>query len=432
MRLYEGRSTMVDMLPTNRQKIIRKILGTLLILIGIAVILIIVFKKKVGSVDVPPKENEEIPVGEPVSFLKVPEGFQITTYAKNIPGARVIEFAPDGGLIVSQTKEGKISLVKDENYNGIQVLTLAEGLKDPHGIAFHCPQDARNLPCYLYVAQHDQLGRYIYDKEVKKLSEYKKLIDLPASSGDRHTTRTLLFLGSPYEDTLLISIGSSCNVCHEEGGQRGKIIAYDTKTGNVSDYALGLRNTVFMTLNPLNGFVFMTEMGRDGLGDDIPPDEINFFDPKVPILRDPPLNFGWPVCYGKNIHDTEFDKNTYIRNPCMAPMEVPSWVDLQAHSAPLGLAFIPEEDWPESMWFDLLVAYHGSWNRSVPTGYKIVRIVTNEKGEPTGVEDFVTGWLTADGKKLGRPADIKVLSGGTAYISDDMNGVLYRLVRTTE
>jgi glucose/arabinose dehydrogenase len=111
----------------------------------------------------------------------------------------------------------------------------------------------------------------------------------------------------------------------------------------------------------------------------------------------------------------------------MAPFETPSFVDLQAHSAPLGLSFVPEEGWPEEYWYNLLVAYHGSWNRSVPTGYKIVRIKMNSKGEYLGTEDFITGWLRSGNEKVGRPVDIKVLPGGVVYISDDDSGTIYRL-----
>lgn len=171
-------------------------------------------------------------------------------------------------------------------------------------------------------------------------------------------------------------------------------------------------------------------MGRDNLGDDLPPDEINIIErPSAGSGQSSIPNFGWPICYGKNIHDTNFDKNTYIRNPCMEPFETPSFIDLPAHSAPLGLAFVPEEGWPEEWWYNILVAYHGSWNRSTPTGYKIARLKMNAKGQYLGAEDFISGWLTKDGKKTGRPVDIKVLSGGTAYISDDHAGVIYRLFR---
>ena len=114
----------------------------------------------------------------------------------------------------------------------------------------------------------------------------------------------------------------------------------------------------------------------------------------------------------------------------MEPFETPSFVDLQAHSAPLGLSFVPEEGWPPEYWYNLLVAYHGSWNRSVPTGYKIARIKLDAKGKYLGTEDFITGWLTRDNNKIGRPVDIKIFSGGTAFITDDLLGVVYKLSRT--
>ncbi len=160
-------------------------------------------------------------------------------------------------------------------------------------------------------------------------------------------------------------------------------------------------------------------MGRDLLGDNIPPDEINIIEEGK--------NYGWPICYGKNIHDDQFDKNTYIRNPCMEPFETPSSIDLQAHSAPLGLAFFPEEGWPEEYWHDLLVAYHGSWNRTEPTGYKIVRMRLDNEGKYEATEDFITGWLNGKNEALGRPVDILIQPGGLMYISDDKAGVIYRI-----
>lgn len=183
--------------------------------------------------------------------------------------------------------------------------------------------------------------------------------------------------------------------------------------------AKGLRNSVFFTWSDVDGRMWATDMGRDGLGDDTPPDEINI------ITRE--SNYGWPICYGQNIHDTDFDKNTYIRNPCMSPFETPAHIDLPAHVAPLGLAFIPEEGWPEEYWYNLLVAEHGSWNKKEPVGYKIVRVILDAKGNYKGTEDFLSGFLTKDNKALGRPVDIITHPGGVMYISDDHAGVIYRV-----
>lgn len=358
--------------------------------------------------------------GEVVPFLTVPEGFSATYYAKNIPKARVMEFVP-GGMLVSQTPEGKVSLVEGDG----TVTTLLSDLDAPHGLASRC--DSEDV-CDLYVATQSSLYRYTYHPRLKEATKQTKLLSFDASPGkDRHRTRTLMFLPAPHENTLLISIGSSCDTCIEEG-QYAKILSYDLLTEKVSTYATGLRNAVFMALHPVNGMVFATEMGRDGLGDTLPPDEVNIIDEGYGI----PQDFGWPICYGKNIHDTAFDKNTYIQNPCAHPMTMPSWFDLPAHVAPLGLSFIPEEGWPEDMWFDLLVAQHGSSSRSNPVGFKIVKVDINWKGQPGVPEDFVTGFRGPDGITHGRPVDVKVLPGGVVYISDDYAGAIYRIARTGE
>jgi glucose/arabinose dehydrogenase len=401
----------------------------LLLIVGVVVVLIaalwVLKEKYVGAVAVPWMDSgvESAPQDAITSRLTVPEGFKISVYASGVPSARVLALDPKGRMLVSQIKEGQITTLRDADGDGAaeERSTLAEGLDSPHGLAFDCPQDDRGLPCYLYLAEHSRLGRYSYNAEAGTVSGYTKLADLEASRTDRHTSRTLLFLPSPKENILLVSIGSSCNVCNESDDQRGRIMAYDTKTGTLTEYAKGLRNAVFMELNPVDGRVFATEMGRDGLGDDTPPDELN--------LIEKGKNYGWPVCYGKNIHDTAFDKNTYIRNPCMEPFEMPSFVDLQAHSAPLGLAFVPEEGWPEEYWYDALVALHGSWNRAEPVGYRIVRVALDTQGRYQGTHDFITGWLTKEGTKLGRPVDIKTFPGGVAYISDDASGVIYKLSR---
>ncbi len=164
-----------------------------------------------------------------------------------------------------------------------------------------------------------------------------------------------------------------------------------------------------MTIHPRTKRVWVTEMGRDLLGDDLPPDEINIIDEGG--------NYGWPFCYGKNVHDGDFDPK--VTHFCREPATVPSSIDIPAHSAPLGLAFFPDEGWPKEFRNDLLVAYHGSWNRSVPTGYKIVRYRLDSEGRFQGVDDFISGWLASDGRSLGRPVDIMIRPEGTIFVSDD-------------
>jgi glucose/arabinose dehydrogenase len=385
------------------------------------------FEQKIGTVSVPSKvelPSEDTDGSTPLSGFDVPAGFEMSIFAKGVDGARVLAVDPKGRMIVSQTSVGQIVLLLDEDNDNVSdgQKVLATGLKKPHGMAFEC-NAVRNPECHLYVAEADALVRFNYDAETMTLDGKEKVMSINYSATDRHFTRSLLFMPSPNENTLLISVGSSCDVCDEKNPDQASIISYNIKTGASSKetYAKGLRNAPFMTLHPVSGEVYATEMGRDGLGDDIPPDEIN-------IIKKG-QNYGWPVCYGKNIHDTNFDKKTYIRNPCMEPFETESFIDLQAHSAPLGLAFIPEEGWNEDMWYNMLVAYHGSWNRSTPTGYKIARIKMDANGKYLGMEDFITGWLTEEGKKTGRPVDIKAFPGGTIYITDDSAGVVYRVAK---
>ena len=253
-------------------------------------------------------------------------------------------------------------------------------------------------------------------------------------SGGGHSTRPIKF--GP-DNRLYVAIGSSCNVCQEKDDRRAKIFSLNRDGGDFKEYAKGLRNSVFFTWSYIDGKMWGTDMGRDFLGDNLPPDEIN-------IIEDG-KNYGWPICYGKNIHDAEFDpvrnsppkgpsgaqsageiSNGVDKNSICSNLE-PSYIDISAHSAPLGLAFIPEEGWPQEYWHNLLVAYHGSWNRSEPTGYKIVRYKLDAKGNYLGEGNFIIGWLTATGEVLGRPVDILIKPEGVMYISDDKAGVIYKV-----
>ncbi len=345
--------------------------------------------------------------------LVLPPGFSISIFADGLGKPRVMQWDPVGNLLVSIPSEGRVLALSDSNGDGVadRTTTVVDNLNHPHGLAFDC----RTI-CKLYVAETDALARYDYDSEALQATGRERLVSLPPTG--EHVTRTIMFLPTPRENILLISVGSSCNACNERDPRRAKIWAYEVDGAILLSFASGLRNAVFMALHPVTGEVWASEMGRDFLGDDLPPDEINIIEEGK--------NYGWPLCYGKNVHDTDFDKNIYIRDPC-ADM-IPSRIDIPAHSAPLGLAFIPEEGWPEDWWHDLIVAYHGSWNRSEPTGYKLVRYKLDAQGNYLGEEDFITGWLTDQGA-LGRPVDILIQPGGVMYISDDTAGVIYRVTR---
>jgi glucose/arabinose dehydrogenase len=359
---------------------------------------------------------EKLHAEAPEVPLKLEEGFSLSIFAQGLRGPRVMVLDPGEALLVSEPSSGKVVALPDRDRDGRadRVVTVVDGLDRPHGMAFRCSPD-----CRLYIAEEGQVNEYSYDLKTMRATKQKKIADLPEGGG--HSTRTLLFLPRPDDDKLLISVGSSCNVCNEDDWRRAKVLVVSAGGGDLSTFASGLRNSVFMTIHQETKEVWATEMGRDLLGDDLPPDEINI------IARN--RNYGWPFCYGKNVHDDKFDPAG--KQPCKEPETYPSHIDIPAHSAPLGLSFFPAEGWPEGFRNSLLVAYHGSWNRSVPTGYKIVRYTLDASGNVLRVDDFVTGWLTKDGTSLGRPSDIMVRPGGTILVSDDKAGVIYRIVRKT-
>ncbi len=361
------------------------------------------------------------------SPLELPSGFSIEVFADRLTGARDMTFDQFGNLWVSRTREGIISVIVIKDGKIVRTVDILTGLKNPHGLLF----DRKN-PYTLYLAEEHRISLAIVSyewgdadvPELKSIDTVIKLVDLPSSDGIRsHFTRSLAYTSA---GELLVSIGSSCNVCTEADVRRAsiqKLIQTDEVTGTweLFPYATGLRNSVFMTTNPVDGKLWATEMGRDELGDNIPPDELNIIEEGK--------NYGWPICYGNRIHDMQFDKNTYITDPCANTAA--STYDLRSHVAPLGLAFIPEDSfWPKEYSNDLLVAYHGSWNRSVPVGYAVMHVSLNEKGEITGEAPFIEGWLTKKNEALGRPVDLTFLNG-SLYISDDHAGVIYRVFQTT-
>lgn len=344
------------------------------------------------------------------SLLNLPANFSIQVFASGLSGARVLVFDADGNLWVSQTGNGLVSelIIKNGKLDSQQV--IFNGLNKPHGLAF----DPQN-PKVLYIAEENKISKTEIGPNGP--GPLQKVIDLPV--GGRHFTRTL---GFGPDNRLYVSIGSTCDVCLENDLRYASIWSLNKDGSDLRQLARGLRNSVFFVFGS-DKKIWATEMGRDLLGGDIPPDEINVIDPNATTT----LNFGWPICYGKNIHDTNFDKNVYVRNPCLSPLEKESYINLQAHSAPLGLSFVPNNaNWPKDFSNNLLVAFHGSWNRTIPTGYKVVRLILDNQNNFIRQEDFITGWLTPAGA-LGRPVALVFDKSGNLYVSDDKAGVIYQV-----
>jgi glucose/arabinose dehydrogenase len=341
--------------------------------------------------------------------IKLPDGFHIAVFADNIDGARMLTFTPGGVLLVSESGEGKVVALPDAKRTGKadRVVDVLSGLNEPHGIAFYQGK--------LYVAEYDKVRRYDWDETNLRATNSKTLTDLPTGGG--HSTRSLLFHGGK----MYVSAGSSCNVCIEKDPRRAAVIEFNPDGTGQKIFAKGLRNSVGLAVNPKTDTVWVTVNGRDMLGDDLPPETI--YD-----LGKGGVDAGWPYCYGDRVPDTDFTKPG--DNRCQSVIEPK--VQMQAHSAPLGLAFYEGSMFPPEYRNNLFVAFHGSWNRSVPTGYKVVRVKLDDKGQPQGgAQDFITGWLapgeTKKGRWMGRPVGIVFGSDGSMYLSDDAGGVIYRV-----
>ncbi len=334
--------------------------------------------------------------------ITLPEGFQIERFVDGLDKPRFMALSPDNYLFVTDMAKGKVfgildmSTMKVKNKTGTKV--FAEGLKIPHGIAFY--------DGYLYVGETSQIVRYKYNGFHKKLGE--KEIIVPEIPTKGHFTRTVSF--GP-DKKMYISIGSSCNVCIEEDKRRATIMRFNPDGTGGEIFATGLRNSVGLTWHPESKELWATDNGRDWLGDNLPPDEVN-------IVQEG-KDYGWPFCYGDKVPDPDFnDPKTCERT--VAPV-----VEIQAHSAPLGLTFYNGSMFPDDYKGDLFIAYHGSWNRSIPTGYKVVRVKIKD-GKPVSTEDFATGWMTAT-EKFGRPVDVLVGKNGELFVTDDLGGVIYKI-----
>jgi glucose/arabinose dehydrogenase len=339
-----------------------------------------------------------------VSRLTLPDGFHINVFAE-ADSARMMVFSPGGVLLVSEPEEDKVVALPDPNHTGKaeRAVDVVDKLTEPHGIAFHQGR--------LYIAERDKVRSYDWDEANLRATNPRSLTDLPGRGG--HSTRTILF----HQDKMYVSAGSSCNVCVEKDPRRAAVMEFNADGGGMKIFAKGLRNAVGMAVNPHTDTIWVTVNGRDNLGDDVPPE----------VIDDLGMNGGdggWPYCYGDRVPDTRFAKSSGDHCQGMIPPKV----QIQAHSAPLGLAFNEEKAFPPEYQNNLFVALHGSWNRTVPTGAKVVRVKLDAKGQPTGgAQDFITGWQDSRGRRSGRPVGIIFGGDGSMYISDDQAGLIYRV-----
>jgi glucose/arabinose dehydrogenase len=338
--------------------------------------------------------------------IRLPEGFAVNTYASGIANARFLRFTATGDLLVSAPRQGTVFLLtRDANGDGTadQRIALLTDLNRPHGIALH--------DGWLYVAETDAILRVRFDAQTRQVSGTPERIVTGIPGGGNHWTRTV-DVGP--DGKLYVSIGSTCNVCVEDDPRRATIVRYDLDGKNETIFATGLRNSVGFDWQPGTNDLYATDNGRDMLGDDFPPCELN----KVVEGG----FYGWPFANGDRIADPDLGDG---KGELIAK-SIPPVHGFGAHTAPLGMTFYDGTMFPEKYRGAIFAALHGSWNRSKKSGYEVVTIFLDEKGGARE-EPFMTGFLVNE-KVYGRPVDVAVGPDGALYVSDDFTGAIYRVV----
>lgn len=354
---------------------------------------------KATTTSPPPTE-----INPPADEIRLPTGFGISLFVSGLNDPRMMTVGPDGALYVAERGAGRIVRLPDADENGIAdgVEIAAEGLSAPSSLDFH-PDGS------LYVGETTRILRLRDPDGDGRFQEREVVIDGLPSGG--HNTRTVRL--SPEGEHLFVSIGSSCNVCIEDDERRATIMSYAPDGSDAMIYAEGLRNAVGITFRPGADELWATNNGRDWLGDNQPPETIYHVQQGE--------DAGWPRCHAARLVDPEFGDAGACEG--VAAPEV----EMQAHSAPLGLTFYTGEQFPADYRGDMFVAFHGSWNRSTPTGYKVIHIPMDDQGAPGPVRDFAVGWLREDGSDWGRPVDVVTGADGSLFISDDAGGKIYRV-----
>jgi glucose/arabinose dehydrogenase len=336
--------------------------------------------------------------------MRVPDGFRVGVYAIGIRNARFMRITPSGDLLVSSPRQGSVFLVErdaDGDGRADAVRPLLSGLDRPHGMDFRDD--------WLYVAEADRIRRVRFDAQARETVGELETIVTGIPSGGNHWTRTLRF--GP-DGWMYVSVGSSCNVCEEKEPRRAAMLRYRPDGSDEQLFATGLRNSVGFDWRPGDAALYATDNGRDLLGDDFPPCELN-------RLTEGGI-YGWPYVNGFGVPDPDLGG----RAPAAIARAIPPAHGFGAHTAPLGMAFYRGNAFPAPFAEAAFVALHGSWNRTRKSGYKVVML---EFG-PDGVResDFLTGF-ELDEDVIGRPVDVITAPDGALLISDDYAGAIYRV-----
>lgn len=335
--------------------------------------------------------------------IVLPPGFRIAVYAADLPGARSMALGPNGTLFVGTRGEGRVYAVRDRDGDAVadEVVTVAEGLSMPNGVAF--------MGDALYVAEINRVLRY--DQIESRLSDPPPPVVVNDSfPRDRHHGWKFIRFGP--DDLLYIPVGAPCNICESGDARHASIMRMKRDGTGLEIFAGGVRNTVGFDWHPVTKELWFTDNGRDWMGDDLPPDELNHAPRKG-------LHFGYPYCHGTNLPDPEFGGG----KSCKA--YAPPAMDLGPHVASLGMRFYRGTMFPAAYRNQIFIAEHGSWNRSTPIGYRIT-LARLEGNRAVKYEVFAEGWLR-NGLVSGRPVDIQEMPDGSLLVSDDRAGVIYRI-----
>jgi len=349
------------------------------------------------------------PADLPLETIELPDGFTITVFAEDVPNARSLERSPNGTLFVGSRNDGRVHAVVDEDndFKADKVYTLAEGLNMPNGVAF---RDGS-----LYVAEVSRVIRYD-DIESNLDNPPEPVVVNDSFPTESHHGWKFLDFGP--DGKLYLQVGAPCNICNKEDEDErfATIMRMDPDGSNAEVYVRGVRNSVGFTWHPETREMWFTDNGRDMLGDNRPPCELN-------RVTEMGQHFGYPYCHGDDLPDPEFGD----QRPCSD--FVPPAKNLGPHVAPLGLTFYTGDQFPDTYKGDLLIAEHGSWNRSIPIGYRVMHVAIEDNTKAVSYEPFAEGWLQRR-KAWGRPVDVLQLPDGSVLVSDDKNGVIYRIAYT--
>ncbi len=338
-----------------------------------------------------------------MSTIQLPPGFKINLYAANVPGARSLAMSPSGVLFVGTRQTGRVYAVldKDQDFKADEIITLAESLDMPNGVALWDGD--------LYVAEVHRILRY---RQIEARLGNPPRPEVLYDQYPRDRQHGWKFIRFGPDGRLYVPVGAPCNACGRDEPVYAAITRINRDGSGFEVYAHGVRNSVGFDWHPLSGELWFTDNGRDYLGDDQPPDELNH-------AAMAGLHFGFPYCHGGVLVDPGFGTDQGCQN------FTPPAAQLDPHVAPLGMRFYTGKMFPENYRNQVFIAEHGSWNRSRKSGYRIT-FVQISGDRVVGYEPFAKGWRMGN-SAWGRPVDLEIMPDGSLLVSDDKNGVIYRI-----